>query len=81
MAARLARKAASSRTLRDLGAYVVSAWLVGIASNLVTTGRYFDIAVRDLVMPCGAFALAKLTEARRTSDASQRDARGSHAGM
>jgi uncharacterized membrane protein YphA (DoxX/SURF4 family) len=47
-----------------LGAYVVSAWLVGIAINLVTTGTYFDLAVRDLVMAIGAFALAKLSEAR-----------------
>src|SRR5687768_691701 len=38
-----------------IGAYVVSAWLVGIALNLVTTGQYFDIAVRDLVMAVGAF--------------------------
>ncbi len=47
-----------------LGAYVVSAWLVAIAVNLITTGQYFDVAVRDLVMACGAFVLAKLTEAR-----------------
>ena len=46
-----------------LGAYVVSAWLVGIALNLLTTGKYFDVAVRDLVMAAGAFTLAKLTEA------------------
>ncbi len=46
------------------GAYLVSAWLVGIAINLVTTGTYFDIAVRDVVMAIGAFALAKLTEVR-----------------
>jgi uncharacterized membrane protein YphA (DoxX/SURF4 family) len=47
-----------------VGAYVVSAWLVAIALNLVTTGKYFDVAVRDLVMAAGAFVLAKLTEAR-----------------
>jgi uncharacterized membrane protein YphA (DoxX/SURF4 family) len=46
------------------GAYVVCSWLVGIAINLLSTGQYFDIAVRDLVMSVGAFALAKLTEAR-----------------
>lgn len=45
------------------GAYVVSLWLVGIAINLVSTGQYFDIAVRDTVMAVGAFVLAKLTEA------------------
>jgi uncharacterized membrane protein YphA (DoxX/SURF4 family) len=46
------------------GAYLVSAWLLAIAINLVTTGTYFDIAVRDTVMAIGAFALAKLSEAR-----------------
>lgn len=33
-----------------LGAYVAAAWLVAIAVNLVTTGQYFDIAVRDVLM-------------------------------
>jgi uncharacterized membrane protein YphA (DoxX/SURF4 family) len=46
------------------GAYLVSAWLLGIALNLVATGTYFDIAVRDVVMAIGAFTLAKLTEVR-----------------
>jgi uncharacterized membrane protein YphA (DoxX/SURF4 family) len=50
--------------LTRIGAYVVSAWLVAIVFNLLTTGRYFDIAARDLAMAIGAFALAKLTEAR-----------------
>jgi len=46
--------------LTRIGAYVVSAWLFCIAMNLVTTGHYFDIAVRDLVMSCGAFVLGEL---------------------
>ena len=47
-----------------LGAYVVMAWLIGIALNLILSGRlYLDIAVRDLVMAIGAFTLAKVTEA------------------
>jgi hypothetical protein len=50
--------------LTRLGGYIVSAWLVGIAANLLTTGHYFDVAVRDLVMACAAFSLAKLSEAR-----------------
>lgn len=54
------------------GAYLVSAWLVGIAINLVTTGTYFDIAVRDTVMAIGAFALAKLSEARAHAAAGTR---------
>ena len=46
------------------GAYLVSAWLAGIALNVLTTGHFFDVAVRDLVMAIGAFTLARLTEAR-----------------
>jgi uncharacterized membrane protein YphA (DoxX/SURF4 family) len=61
-----------------IGAYVVGAWLVGIALNLVTTGHY-DIVVRDLVMAISAFTLAKMTEVRSAS--AVRDERGarSHA--
>jgi len=45
-------------------AYVVSAWLLLIALNLLTTGHYFDIAVRDTVMAVGAFVLARLSEVK-----------------
>ena len=45
-------------------AYVVAAWLLLIAIQLVTTGRYFDVAVRDVMMALGAFALARLSEVR-----------------
>lgn len=55
-----------------MGAYVVSAWLVAIAVNLLTTGRYFDIAVRDLVMAVGAFTLARLAEIRQPAGAAVR---------
>jgi uncharacterized membrane protein YphA (DoxX/SURF4 family) len=47
-----------------VGGYVVIAWLVGIAASLVTTGRFFDIAVRDVEMAIAAYTLARLTEAR-----------------
>src|ERR1700754_4015634 len=30
-----------------IGAYVVAAWLAGIIANLLMTGHYFDIALRD----------------------------------
>jgi hypothetical protein len=43
--------------------YVAGAWLIGIALNLVVTGRFFDIAVRDVAMAMAAFTLARLTEA------------------
>jgi hypothetical protein len=47
-----------------LGAYVASVWLLLIAVNLVTTGHFFDIAVRDVEMALAAFVLARLTEVR-----------------
>ena len=45
------------------GAYLISAWLVLAALNLISTGQMYDIAVRDLVMAIAAFGVAKLTEA------------------
>jgi uncharacterized membrane protein len=45
-----------------LGAYVASAWLVCIAVALLTTGHFFDVAVRDVELAVAAFVLAKLTE-------------------
>ena len=53
--------------LTRLGGYVVSAWLALIAVNLVTTGHYFDVAVRDLVMACGAFVIARWISATLSS--------------
>lgn len=50
--------------LTRLGGYVVAAWLTLIALTLVTSGRFLDVAVRDLVMAIGAFTLARLSEVR-----------------
>ena len=47
-----------------LGAYVASAWLLGVAANLVLAG-FFDVAVRDVVMAIAAFTLARLSEVRQ----------------
>ena len=47
-----------------LGGYVVAAWLTMIALSLVASGRFLDVAVRDLVMATGAFTLARLSEVR-----------------
>lgn len=44
-----------------IGALVVAGWLVVVALVLVSGGRYFDVAVRDLVMAVGAYALARLS--------------------
>lgn len=48
-----------------IGSIIVSAWLVGIVLNLLLTGTYFDIAIRDLVMAISAFCLFKLTNEHR----------------
>jgi uncharacterized membrane protein YphA (DoxX/SURF4 family) len=45
-------------------AYVVMAWLLAISLNLITQGQFLDIAVRDIELSLGAFALTKLTEVR-----------------
>jgi uncharacterized membrane protein YphA (DoxX/SURF4 family) len=50
-----------------LGGYVITAWLTLIAISLLTTGQYFDVAVRDLVMACGAFVLARLSDVRQAN--------------
>ena len=51
-----------------LGAYVASAWLLGVAANLVLAG-FYDIAVRDVTMSLGAFTLARLAEVRQEAPA------------
>lgn len=57
-----------------IGAYVAMAWLVAIAVNLLTTGMFFDVAVRDLEIAVAAYALAKLTEVREGASVSFRTA-------
>ena len=44
-----------------IGAYVVTLWLLLIAANLVSLGMYYDVAVRDVVLAVGAWALAMLS--------------------
>lgn len=53
-------------------AYIVMVWLWAIALNLITQGRFLDIAVRDILISIGAFVLAKLTEVRETAAATDR---------
>ena len=53
-----------------LGSYVASVWLLAIAVNLVSTGRFFDVAVRDVEIALAAFVLARMTEAHRTASSS-----------
>ena len=52
-----------------IGAYVASAWLIGVAVNLAVAG-FFDVAVRDLVISVAAFTLARLEETRQEAPSS-----------
>ena len=47
-----------------LGAYVVAVWLLAIVINLFLIPGYFDVALRDLALAAGAFALARMSPAR-----------------
>ncbi len=61
------------------GGYIAGVWLLGIAANLVANGDY-DIAVRDVNMAVGAFAMAKRAAARRSGrELEQRPSEGSRA--
>lgn len=45
-----------------IGAYVVSAWLLGIVINLLIIPGFFDIALRDFGLSLGALALGRLSQ-------------------
>ena len=51
-----------------LGSYIVTVWLVAIALNLLTMGKFLDVAVRDLGLAVAAFALSQLTAMRAESE-------------
>jgi hypothetical protein len=42
--------------------YIVALWLLGIIVNLLLTGQYFDIALRDLGLLLGAVSLGRLSQ-------------------
>lgn len=50
-----------------IGSFVVMFWLLGIALNLVSTGMFYDLAMRDVEIALGAFALSQLTALREQS--------------
>lgn len=58
-----------------LGSYIVMLWLLGIAVNLLTLGMYYDLAVRDVEIAIGAFALAQLATAHEEQRVASRDTR------
>ncbi len=49
----------------DISGYVASAWLLGIAGNLVLKRDYYDIAARDLGLAAAMFALGQMARVRR----------------
>jgi hypothetical protein len=61
-----------------IGSYVAMLWLILIAGNLLATGRFLDVAVRDLEMAIAAYTLARLTEQRQTVTDSQPMPLGGH---
>lgn len=44
----------------SVGGWIVMLWLICIALQLIAMGKYFDVAVRDIVMSIGAMSLARL---------------------
>ncbi len=47
-----------------IGSYIVMLWLLGIAVNLLSTGMFYDLAMRDVEIALGAFTLAQLSAVR-----------------
>jgi hypothetical protein len=43
--------------------WIAAAWLLAIAVNLLTTGKFLDVAARDVALAVSAFALAQLAPA------------------
>lgn len=50
-----------------IGGYIVGLWLLAIAANLLTTGMFYDLAVRDVEIAVAAFALSQLSAVREQS--------------
>lgn len=57
-----------------LAGYTASAWLLGIAADLVLNGDY-DIAVRDVNMAVAAYALARSEGSRESAESAEDDER------
>lgn len=49
-----------------IGAWIVMAWLLAIAVNLIATGMFYDLAVRDVEIALSAFALTQLSAVRES---------------
>ncbi len=47
-----------------IGGFVVMLWLIAISVNLLATGMFYDLALRDVELAVSAFVLAELCAAR-----------------
>jgi uncharacterized membrane protein YphA (DoxX/SURF4 family) len=52
--------------------WVAAGWLLAIAVNLLATGRFLDVAARDVALAVAAFALARLAPLHEAAPARQR---------
>jgi len=52
-----------------IGSNIVGLWLLAIAANLLTTGMFYDLAVRDVEIAVSAFALSQLSSVREQAAA------------
>ena len=59
-----------------VGSYLVTFWLLGIATNLLTTGMFYDLAMRDVEIALGGFALLQLTAARERKATVREETKG-----
>ncbi len=47
--------------------WIAAAWLLCIALNLLTSGRFLDVAARDVALAVSAYALARLAPAHEAA--------------
>jgi hypothetical protein len=52
----------------EIGGAIVGLWLCGIILNLLSIPAYFDVALRDLGLALGAFALSRLAADFRAAE-------------
>jgi uncharacterized membrane protein YphA (DoxX/SURF4 family) len=61
--------------------WIAAGWLLAIAVNLLASGRFLDVAARDVALAVAAFALARLAPIHEAAPARRREAApaGAHA--
>ncbi|MGH9519808.1 MAG: hypothetical protein ACRD2D_09155, partial [Terriglobales bacterium] len=56
-----------------VGSFIVMLWLLGIVANLITTGMFYDLAMRDFEIAIGAFALSQLSTVRNQQAVTEKE--------